>query len=36
MNTADKPKSRFTVEDAVFIVVFVAGAWALGFLLGFG
>lgn len=36
MNTADKRKTRFAVEDALFIAVFLAGAWALGFLLGFG
>jgi hypothetical protein len=36
MNTASQRKINFTMEDALMIAVFWGGAWALGFLLGYG
>ena len=36
MNTADTQKTRLTMEGALFVAVMWGGAWALGFLLGFG
>lgn len=36
MHTASKQKTRLTIEDALLFVFLWGGAWALGFLLGFG
>ena len=33
---ADKRRINLTREDVLMIAVFWGGAWALGFLLGFG
>ena len=36
MNAATKQKARLTIENALIFAAFWGGAWALGFLLGFG
>jgi hypothetical protein len=36
MNAVDTQKTRHMIEDVLFVVVMVGGAWALGFLLGIG
>jgi hypothetical protein len=36
MNTTSKRRINLTMEDALVIAIFWGGAWALGFLLGFG
>ena len=36
MNAADTRKTQSKIEDALLIAVLWGGAWALGFLLGFG
>lgn len=36
MNAVNTQKTRLTIQNVLFVVVMVGGAWALGFLLGFG
>ncbi len=36
MNAVNKGKARLAIENALFFAAFWGGAWALGFLLGFG
>ena len=36
MNAANEQKSHPAIENALLITVMWGGAWALGFLLGFG
>lgn len=36
MNTVSVQKTRVAIESAFFVAVMWGGAWALGFVLGFG
>ena len=36
MNATSKRKTQRKIVDALLIAVFLGGAWAVGFLLGFG
>jgi len=36
MQSASKRKLNLSMEDILMIAIFWGGAWALGFLLGFG
>lgn len=36
MNTASKRSIRLAIDNLVFLTIAWGGAWALGFLLGFG
>lgn len=36
MNAANEQKTRLVIEDVLFVAFMSGGAWALGFILGFG